>query len=209
MNERFKKIILKGPVLIVILGLVSCSNFQAKRVDNESSDEKAMEITNEWVGKDTDISVKKISEQIKRHRGFQQYRARLGRAPRVLISEVQNRTSEPYFPIEDLNDEMLTEFSQSGDFILIDGGSREKILEEIQYQHDGMVRSDQMAAIGRQSGADLLIFGAIRMVPKRRKGDTLKEYSVNMRMTNLESSEEVLRTRVRVNKYSQQSSSGW
>ncbi len=186
-----------------------CSSFQAQRVSADESDQRALQITDEWVARDTQTSVKKILEQMQKHRGFRRYLGTLGRAPKVFIAEIQNQTSNAYFPIDDFNDELLNEFSASGDFILIDAAARERILKEITYQNDGMVRADDIKQIGRQAGADLLIFGAIRMKPHRREGKTIKQYSVNVRMTNLEEGIEVLRTRTNVDKYSEQSSSGW
>ncbi len=196
-------------VLSMTMLLTSCGSFKAKRVSADESDELAMEITDKWVARDTEISVSKILKQIQKHRGFQRYLTKFGKAPKVFISEIQNATSEAYFPIDDMNDELLNEFSSSGDFILIDAASREKLLKEIQYQNDGMVNPRQVKSIGKQAGADLLIFGAVRMKPKSRKGKTIKDYSVNIRMTDLERGVEVLRTRVKVHKYSDQSSTGW
>ena len=195
--------------LLMALTLASCGGFKAKRVTSDESDELAMEITDKWVARDTEISVSKILKQIEKHKGFQRYLAKLGRQPKVFISEVQNITSNPYFPIGDFNDELLTEFSMSGDYVLIDAAARDRLLKEIQYQNDGMVDPSQIKSIGKQAGADLLIFGAVRMSPKQRGGKTIKEYSVNIRMTDIERGVEVLRTRVKVNKFSDQSSSGW
>ena len=103
----------------------------------------------------------------------------------------------------------MNEFSFSGDYILIDNNAREKLLKEIKYQNDGMVRPEDVKKIGRASGADLLIFGDIRMKPQTLKGRTIKDYSVNIRMTDLESQEEVLRTRFKTSKYSKRSGAGW
>lgn len=204
---------MKNGILILALlsmgVLTSCGGFKAKRVDADAGDDAAMEITDKWVDRDTETVVEKTLKAIERHKGFQRYLAKFGKRPKIFIAEVQNATSEPYFPIADLNDEMLTEFSSSGEFILIDAQARDKLLKEIKYQNDGMVDPRQAKNIGRQSGADLLVFGAIRMQPRSRGGKTLKQYSINMRMTNLETSEEVLRTRVKVQKYSEQSSTGW
>lgn len=196
-------------VLMLSFVLTGCSSFKAKRVSAEESDELAMEITDKWVAKDTEISIQNVLKQIKKHKGFQKYLRRLGREPKLFISEVQNMTSEAYFPIEDMNDELLNEFSASGEYVLIDAASREKILSEIQYQNDGMVDPSQIKSIGKQAGADLLIFGAIRMKPKSRGGKTIKEYSVNLRMTNIETAVEVLRTRVKINKFSDKKASKW
>ena len=46
--------------------------------------------------------------------------------PTVFIGEVKNLTADPYFPINDINDEFLNEISASGDFS-IDEALREAI----------------------------------------------------------------------------------
>jgi hypothetical protein len=198
--------------ILAILGLslASCgSSFKAKRVSSDESDEKALEITDKWITRDTENAVRDTLKKMQAHKGFKRYMGKLGRQPKVFIAEVQNMTANAYFPIDDMNDELLDEFSASGDFVLIDAAARENLLKEITYQNGGMVDAREVKQIGRQSGADLLIFGAVRMKPASRDGKTIKQYSVNLRMTDLERGIEVLRTRVKVNKYSEQSSSGW
>ncbi len=192
-----------------MLAFTSCSSFQAKRVSSTESDELAMEITDKWVNTDTVNSVKETLDQVARHKGMKRYLSKLGRPPKLFIGEIQNQTADPYFPIEDFNDELLNEFSSSGDYILVDAAAREKILTEIQYQNDGMVDPDQVKTIGKAAGADLMIFGSIRMRPHVRSGKTIKEFSVNLRMTDIEKGIEVLRTRAKIQKYSEQSKSGW
>ncbi len=200
----------KGLFLILSCILTaSCASFKAERVSAERSDELAMEITDQWVAKDTELTVQDILKQIQKHRGFQNYLAKLGREPKLFIGEVQNLTSEAYFPVGDINDELLTEFSASGDYVLIDEQARDRLLREISYQNDGSVDPKDVKKIGRMTGADLIVFGAVRMVPGTRDGKTIKEYSVNMRMTDIEKGVEVLRTRSKINKYSKQSSFGW
>jgi hypothetical protein len=195
--------------LLACLGLSSCGSFKAKRVNSDESDEKAMEITDKWVARDTENVVKEVLKQMHKHKGFKRYLAKLGRTPKLFIAEVQNLTSNAYFPIDDMNDELLNEFSATGDFILIDAAVRENLLKEITYQNNGMVDPNEIKQIGKQSGADILIFGNARMKPEQRKGKTIKQYSVNLRMTDLERGVEVFRSRAKVNKYSDQSSFGW
>lgn len=201
---------IKTLLFLAVIGLsFSCSSFKAKRVDSKESDELAMKITDKWVNKDTELIIQDVLKQIKEHKGFQRYLATKKNPPKLFISEVQNLTSEAYFPIDDMNDELLNEFSQTGDYVLVDAAAREKILKEITYQNDGMVDPKQAKSIGKAAGADLLIFGAVRMKPETRGGKTIKEYSVNLRMTDIEKGVEVLRTRAKVNKYSDKSSFGW
>lgn len=203
---------MKKTNLLILLGLLfltSCSSFQAERVGSDESDERSLEITDQWNQRDTENVVKEILASIQKHKGFQRYLRQHGKTPTVFISNVQNLTSEAYFPINDINDEFLNEISASGDFILIDAASREALLKEITYQHDGMVEMSTAKKVGRQTGADLLIFGNVHMKPATRKGKTIKQYAVNIRMTDLEKGIEVLRTRAKLSKYSEQSGSGW
>jgi uncharacterized protein (TIGR02722 family) len=197
-------------LILTALFMVSCSSFKAQRTDAKTSDEKALEITDNWVAQDTENAIKKILEQMKRHKGFQRYIKRYGQGvPKLFVAEVQNSTSEAYFPIQDMNDEFLTELSISGDFVLVDAAARDAILDELTYQNDGMVSPDTAKAVGKQIGADLMIFGNVYMKPEKRDGKTVKQYSVNIRMTDIERGVEVLRTRTKVFKYSDKSSFGW
>ncbi|MDR3049830.1 MAG: penicillin-binding protein activator LpoB [Elusimicrobiota bacterium] len=197
-------------VIAASFSLFACAPaMQSSRVSLDESDKAAANITDKWVGKDTQLAVQDVLKQIDAHRGFQAYLAKMGRKPKLFVSEVQNRTSEAYFPIDDLNDELLNELSAAGQYTLIDASAREKILKEIQYQNDGMVDAAQAKSIGKASGADLLIFGDIRMKPETLNGKTVKDYSVNLRMTNIETGEEVLRVRYRTSKISIQKKSGW
>lgn len=194
--------------LITILLLVSCSSFKAERVDSEESDKKAMEITDKWNQGDSERVVKKLVGGINKNISFSKYKSQK-RKPKVFIGEIQNLTSEAYFPIRDFNDELLTEFHNSGQYVLIDSSSRKAILEEITYQNDGMVEEGQIKQIGKQAGADLIVFGNIYMHHATRKGKTIKQYSVNLRMTDIETGVEVVRVRTKTSKYSEQSKSGW
>jgi uncharacterized protein (TIGR02722 family) len=196
-------------LMLLTVFSVSCASFKATRDNAKDSDEKAMEITDNWMAEDTRQAVQAILKQMKTHRGWKKYLTRHRGTPKVFIAEVQNNTSEAYFPIDDFNDEYLYELSASGEFRLVDAAAREKILEEITYQNDGMVDPSQAKTIGKQLGADLMIFGAVHMKPEKRSGKTVKQYSVNLRMTDIETAEEVLRTRHRIFKSSDKNSYGW
>ena len=195
-------------VLSISLLATSCGSFKAKRVDANESDEKGLSITDNWMSADTNQAVADIIKQMKAHPGFSKMKARHG-TPKVFIAEVQNQTSEAYFPIGDMNDELLNELSVSGDFELVDQAAREKILGEITYQNDGMVDPATVKKIGKQTGADVMIFGNVYMKPEKRDGKTIKEYSVNIRLTDIERATELLRTRTKVFKYSEKNATSW
>jgi len=195
-------------ILATMMIVTSCSSFKAQRVDSKESDEKAMGITDNWVSADTKKAIEEVLKQMKTHKGFQKALRRY-RDPKLFVAEVQNNTSEAYFPIDDMNDEFLFELSRSGEFTLIDAAARENILKEITYQNDGMVDPAQAKQIGKQYGADLMIFGNVYMKPEKRDGKKIKEYSVNLRMTDIQKGVEIFRARTKVYKYSDKASFGW
>jgi uncharacterized protein (TIGR02722 family) len=190
-------------LLVSVLTLSACASFKAERVDDAKADEKAMEITDNWVDGDTIRVIDGSIKQINVHKRFAEFSTKFsGKRIKLFVGEIRNNTSESYFPVKDLEDALLEKMSNSDNFTLIDAAKREHILKEITYQNDGMVDPKQAKKVGRQSGADLMIFGDINMKPETRDGKTIKTYTVNLRLTDIESAEEICRTREKINKFS-------
>ena len=198
-------------MLICLFILEGCSaSLKTSRMSTSQGDEKGSSITDNWLATDTTNAINSILKTMHKHKGFQKYLAGLnGKTPKLFIAEIQNNTSEAYFPIQDLNDELLDNFSSTGEFILIDESARNKILNEIKYQNDGMVDANQIKNIGTQAGADLMVFGTINMKPEILENKSLKEYSVNVRITDISTGTEVMRARYKVSKYSERSGYKW
>jgi uncharacterized protein (TIGR02722 family) len=193
----------------VLLSFVSCGSFKAERVDNKTSDEKALKITDQWLQADTEQVIREAMKEMNEHKGLRRYMMENGKNLKMFVGEVQNLTSEAYFPINDLNDELLNEISKEGNFTLVDAAAREHLLKEITYQNDGMVDPKTAKKVGKQTGADLMIFGNVYMKPESRDGKTIKQYTVNLRITDIEKGVEIFRTRTKLSKYSEQKSMGW
>ena len=194
---------------VLLLSLASCSSFKAQRVDNKTSDEKALTITDQWVQADTEQVIRDAMKEMSEHKGLRRYMMEHGKQLKLFVGEVQNLTSEAYFPINDINDELLNEISKQGDFTLVDAEARAALLKEITYQNDGMVDPKTAKKVGKQTGADLMIFGNVYMKPETRDGKTIKQYSVNLRITDIQSGLEIFRTRTKLSKYSEQKKMGW
>ena len=199
----------KTLVLTSFLTLLSCGSFKAERVDNKTSDEKALTITDQWVQADSEKVIVDAMKEMSEHKGLKRYMMEHGKQLKMFVGEVQNLTAEAYFPINDINDELLNEISKQGDFILVDADARGSILKEITYQNDGMVDPKTAKKVGKQTGADLMIFGNVYMKPESRDGKTIKQYSVNLRITDISSGLEIFRTRTKLSKFSDQKKMGW
>lgn len=197
--------------LVIAASLTACGpSMKAQRMTTAQGDEMANEITDGWLATDTTNAVNSMMKQMLTHKGYQQYlKTFKGRKPKLFVAEIQNNTSDAYFPIQDLNDELLNELSAGGDVVLIDEAARNRILKEIRYQNDGMVEAKDVKSIGKAAGADMIIFGNVNMKPEMFAGKTLKEYSVNLRITDIESGVEKMRGRYKVSKYSERSGYRW
>ena len=197
------KIISSALLFAGILSLSACASFKAERVDDAKADEKAMEITDNWVDGDTIRVIDGTIKQINAHKRFAEFSSKFnGKRIKLFVGEIRNNTSESYFPVKDLEDALLEKMSNSDNFTLIDAAKREHILKEITYQNDGLVDPKQAKKVGKQSGADVMIFGDINMKPETRDGKTIKTYTINLRLTDIESSEEICRAREKINKFS-------
>ena len=139
----------------------------------------------------------------------QQFFQKKFKIPKLFIGEVENQTSEDNFPVQALNNKILNEFFDSGNFDLISIKDRDRILNEIRYQNSGMVKEEDIKSIGKASGADLILSGEVVMEEKRLSGKTLKEYSLSMRLVDIESGEEVSRALYETTKYSKQKKFAW
>lgn len=197
---------MKKICIALLLALTACGpTIKAQRMTTAEGDKKAMTITDDWVATDTNLAVDYITDKLTNTGRYKRYlRENSYKTPKIFIGEVENNTSEDSFPISALNNKILDYFFESGDFDIIDQKNRKKLLEEIRYQNSGMVKEEDIKSIGKASGADLILFGEVIMDEKRMGGQTLKEYSVIIKLTDIESGEEVSRVTYETTKYSKQ-----
>ncbi len=191
------------------LFLEGCSGVTAGRISAEEGDLKASSITDKWIKKDSENAAKEIMNQLATHRGFQRYMAKLNHQPVLYIRDVSNQTEDAYFPIAELNNALLKEISRSGEFVLLDRAASQKLEEELAYQHGGATKRKTAKKVGQFENVDLMIFGEITMQKISEKGETVKQYTVNMRLTDLETGVEIARMDYEVQKFMERSRFSW
>ncbi len=111
-----------------------------------------------------------------------------GKRPFVLVDDFENRTSE-HIDTKALFEAVRNELINSGRVRFLDGAMRKKILKEYKYQGSGVVRKDQAKKPGNQFGADFFLVGAISSQVAQQGGYKTVTYQVEMRLTNIETSE--------------------
>lgn len=90
----------------------------------------------------------------------------------VYTGSVENRTSE-HIDTEAITDKIQTALLKSGKFRFVaDRAGQAQIDEQIRFQ-TGRVREDMLRELGKQLGADVILYGTLRSIEKR-KGSSLE-----------------------------------
>ncbi len=84
-------------MIVFAICFVSCSSFKAERVGAKESDEKSLEITDNWMSEDTRTAIKEVIKQMETHPRFKRQLKKYRGEPKVFVAEVQNNTIIPDF----------------------------------------------------------------------------------------------------------------
>lgn len=108
------------------------------------------------------------------------------RRPVVFVDQVQNRTTE-HIDTENITDSIRTKLIQSGKFRFVDMTNVERVRQQLEYQAgSGMVDPSTATAIGRQIGAEFMLYGALTSITKRDGGTQDVYYKFTLNLMNLE-----------------------
>ncbi len=89
----------------------------------------------------------------------------------VYVGDVENRTSE-HIDTQGITDKMQTALLKSGKFrfVAADQG-QDEIGDQVRFQQgSGRVREDMMRSFGKQLGADVIVYGTLRSIDKKKGG---------------------------------------
>ena len=92
----------------------------------------------------------------------------------MYVGDVENRTDE-HIDTQGITDKMQTQLLKSGKFrfVAADAGQKE-IGDQVSFQQgSGRVREDMMRKFGQQFGADVVLYGSLRSIEKK-KGSSIE-----------------------------------
>ena len=96
----------------------------------------------------------------------------------VYMGDVENRTSE-HIDTQGITDKIQTQLLKSGKFrfVAADAGQAE-LGDQVRFQQgSGRVREDMMRSFGKQLGADVILYGTLRSIDKK-KGSSIESGGV-------------------------------
>lgn len=109
-----------------------------------------------------------------------------GKRPILFVDTIKNKTLE-HIDTESVTDTISTKLLNSGRFRFVDRTKVDAIAKEIDFQQNsGMVDEKKAVLVGRQVGAQFMLYGNFSSIVKTSGGTKDVYYKFTMKLTNLE-----------------------
>lgn len=162
-----------------LLGLNGCSSVQY-------GDATAVEtVTTDFGSTDLQMIAEKMVDDLLAAPAMASI-APAGARPILFIDSVRNKTTE-HIDTESITDTISTRLLNSGRFRFVDRSRVDAIARELEFQaNSGMVDESKAVRMGRQLGAQLMLYGNISSIVKTAGSTKDVYYKFTMKLTNLE-----------------------
>ena len=109
------------------------------------------------------------------------------RRPVLFVDRIKNKTSE-HIDTESVTDTIQSKLINSGKFRFVDMSVVDRVREQLEYQQDsGMVDQASAAQMGRQIGAEFMLYGNLSSIVKRDDSTKDVYYKFTLKLLNIQS----------------------
>lgn len=107
--------------------------------------------------------------------------------PILFVESIKNKTSE-HIDTESITDSISTKLLRSGKFRFVDMARVAAVQDQLDYQQNsGMVDDSKAIAIGKQVGAQYMLYGNLASIVKSNKDKSDVYYKFTLRLLDLKS----------------------
>jgi uncharacterized protein (TIGR02722 family) len=132
-----------------------------------------------------------------------------GDTPRVVFGGVENRTNQ-HIDTKNVTDTIRTKLIQSGKFTIVAGDQGlDELDEEIAYQQSGAVDSAAAAELGRQLGAEYVMYGRLTSIYEKRGDVQSVFYKFTLNAVNVQTRQIIWAEEDRIRKREERTLFGW
>jgi uncharacterized protein (TIGR02722 family) len=167
---------------VVSVLLASCaSSGGVKRVDSDTQ----IDLSGYW--NDTDVKIvceSLIRDCLNSPRVDQAIRAMGGKTPIVLVGTFKNDSME-HIDTSIISTRMETAIFNSGKMDFVAGGSVRDALRAERQDQQSNASEATVAALGKETGADFMLFGSVKTIVDKAGNQTVRTYFVSAEMTNV------------------------
>ncbi|MEE4249069.1 MAG: penicillin-binding protein activator LpoB [Alcanivoracaceae bacterium] len=108
------------------------------------------------------------------------------RRPVMFVDRIKNKTTE-HIDLESVTDTIESKLINSGKFRFVDMTVVDRVRQQLEYQRDsGMVDDQQAMVMGRQIGAEYMLYGNMSSIVKRDSNTKDVYYKFTLKMLHLE-----------------------
>jgi len=108
------------------------------------------------------------------------------RRPVMFVDRIKNKTTE-HIDTESITDTIESKLINSGKFRFVDMSVVDRVRQQMEYQRDsGMVDDQQAMMMGRQVGAEYMLYGNMSSIVKRSGNTKDVYYKFTLKMLHLE-----------------------
>ncbi len=109
------------------------------------------------------------------------------RRPVVFVDKIKNKTMDPNIDTESITDTITTKLLQSGKFRLADMTKVNEVIDQLNYQtSSGLVDPNTAAQMGRQIGAEYMMYGNFTSIESRSGRTKDVYYKFTLSVLNVE-----------------------
>lgn len=106
--------------------------------------------------------------------------------PVLFVSRINNKTSE-HIDTQSITDTIQSKLINTGKFRFVDMSVVNQVRQQLEYQHDsGMVDQSTAVQMGRQIGAQYMLYGDLSSIVKRSDSTKDVYYKFTLKMLNLQ-----------------------
>ena len=173
-----KKVLAFGVVLLAAVGLSGCQSVSY-------GDATATETVNTDFGStDLQMIAAKMVDDVLAFPPVVQITAQ--RRPVMFVDRIKNKTTE-HIDMESITDTIESKLINSGKFRFVDMSVVDRVRQQLEYQRDsGMVDDQQAMVMGRQVGAEYMLYGNMSSIVKRDSSTKDVYYKFTLKMLHLE-----------------------
>ena len=129
--------------------------------------------------------------------------------PVLFVDSIRNKSSE-HIDTEALTDSMRTQLLRSGKFRFVDMSKVQSIKDQLEYQQQsGMVNPAAMVRLGKQTGAQYMLYGNLASIVKDNGKVKDVFYQLTMNLMALESGVLIWADQQEIRKQSRKKTLGW
>lgn len=109
------------------------------------------------------------------------------RRPVVFVDRIKNKTTE-HIDLESVTDSIQSKLINTGKFRFVDMTAIEQVREQLDYQQDsGMVSEQTAVNVGKQIGAEYMLYGNMSSIVKKEGNTKDVYYKFTLKLVHLES----------------------